>query len=125
MNNPLYQLTYFKPHEFDSPDELYSGLKMSLSFLLKLDEARGIAGVPFKINSGYRTVNHNKSIGGSPTSSHLKGIAVDIACNSDIDAIKIVAALTEAGIKRIGVGPGFIHCDYDLDKPNPSYWIYK
>ena len=30
------------------------------------------------VNSGYRTVEHNKSIGGSPNSQHINGIAADI-----------------------------------------------
>lgn len=30
------------------------------------------------VNSGYRTVEHNKSIGGSPNSQHINGIASDI-----------------------------------------------
>ena len=31
------------------------------------------------INSGYRTVDYNKTIGGAPNSKHLEGIASDIA----------------------------------------------
>ena len=71
-------LTYFNFEEFDSPDEIGSGLpkcqggKMDLDFLHKLDEARTIAGVPFKITSGYRTPEHNAICGGRVGSSHLK-----------------------------------------------------
>ena len=45
---------YFHISEFDSPDEPGSGAGMSHKFLRMLDEARDIAGVPCKINSGYR-----------------------------------------------------------------------
>ena len=45
-------LTYFKISEFDSPDEVGSGYRMDTDFLRRLDTARGIAGIPFKINSG-------------------------------------------------------------------------
>ena len=32
---------------------------------------------PMVINSGYRTVNYNKRVGGSPKSKHIEGIATD------------------------------------------------
>ena len=48
------ELRYFKLEEFDSPDYPGSGEKfMDWEFLDCLDEARDIAGVQFKINSGY------------------------------------------------------------------------
>jgi len=124
MSNPYYHLKHFKPIEFDSPDEFYSGLKMSLDFLTMLDEAREIAGIPFKINSGYRTTKHNKAIGGSPTSSHMKGLAVDLSYKNNLEALKIVAALTDVGCYRIGISSNFIHCDNDVEKTWPAYWTY-
>ena len=77
-------LNYFNFQEFDSPDEIGSGMptdqggKMNKEFLFKLDEARMLAGTPFKITSGYRTEAHNKKVGGVKGSSHTKGCAVDI-----------------------------------------------
>jgi hypothetical protein len=35
---------------------------MNVVFLAKLDEARELAEIPFKINSAYRTKEHNKKI---------------------------------------------------------------
>jgi hypothetical protein len=35
-------------------------------------------GVPIKVNSLYRSERLNRAIGGSPTSAHLKGLAIDI-----------------------------------------------
>ena len=41
-----------------------------------------------KINSGYRTPTHNKEVGGSPTSQHIKGQAVDLVpLDTDIDTV--------------------------------------
>ena len=46
-------LNYFNYNEFDSPDEIGSGMptdqggKMDKEFLYKLDEARMFAGTPF------------------------------------------------------------------------------
>ena len=48
-------LKYFKLSEFDSPDLKGSGSNMNYTFLEKLDQARGLAGIPFKITSGFRT----------------------------------------------------------------------
>lgn len=44
----------------------------------KLQELRTNCGAPLHINSGYRCAWYNKSIGGSPTSYHLRGEAFDI-----------------------------------------------
>ena len=35
-------------------------------------------GKPLHITSGYRTLTHNKKVGGSPKSQHLYGMAADI-----------------------------------------------
>lgn len=123
-------LKYFNYQEFDSPDEDGSGLpttdggKMSISFLHKLDEARAIAGVPFKITSGYRSEKHNATVGGRVGSSHLKGVAVDIHCNNSADRTKIINALVKVGLgRRIGIAKTFLHTDDDKDKP-AAIWLY-
>ena len=54
---------YFKTEEFDSPDLPGSGQLMQEDFMYKLDKAREIAGIGFKINSGMRTVSHNAKVG--------------------------------------------------------------
>ena len=123
-------LTYFNFEEFDSPDEIGSGLpkcqggKMDLDFLHKLDEARTIAGVPFKITSGYRSEAWNKRCGGRVGSSHLKGCAVDIAVNNSAHRSAVVQGLIKAGFTRIGIAKTFIHADADENKPN-ALWLYQ
>ena len=43
---------------------------------------------PIKINSGVRCVEHNKSVGGSENSQHLKGRAADIVpLESDLETV--------------------------------------
>ena len=115
-------LKYFSISEFDSKDKPGSGSGMQQSTLDMLDKAREIAGVPFVINSGYRTYAHNKRVGGSPTSSHLKGFAVDIAANNQ-NKSAILSAIIKAGFKRIGIGKTFIHVDNDPSKANAT-WTY-
>ena len=117
-------LKYFKLSEFDSPDEVGSGKKMDSKFLEKLDYARHNAGIPFKINSGYRTKEHNALVGGRVGSSHLKGIAVDIGYNGSRDRYLILNALMQVGITRFGIAKGFIHCDVDNIKNPNVIWLY-
>ena len=117
-------LTYFKLSEFDSPDEVGSGYRMDMSFLRRLDTARGIAGIPFKINSGYRTSAHNTLVGGRVGSSHKKGLAVDIGYTGSRERYIILKALMEVGITRYGIAKTFIHCDVDNNKDQDVIWLY-
>lgn len=52
----------------------------SLSALVEnvLDPARERIGKPIVVNSGYRCLELNKSVGGAPTSQHTKGEAADL-----------------------------------------------
>ena len=123
---PKYlDLKYFKLSEFDSPDEIGSGKKMDSKFLEKLDYARHNAGIPFKINSGYRTQEWNMKVGGRFGSSHKKGLAVDIGYEGSRERYLIVNSLMEVGITRFGIAKTFIHCDVDKQKDQDVIWLYK
>lgn len=115
---------WFNYSEFDSPDEPGSGNNMDQDFLEMLDEARSRAGVPFAITSGYRSEEHNASVGGQRDSSHLKGCAADIVAYTSRDRFLIVTALLEAGFDRIGIGEDFIHVDSDWEKAGNLVWTY-
>lgn len=117
-------MQYFKLSEFDSPDLPGSGSRMKPEFLKMIDEARDIAGVPFVINSGYRTVAHNTEVGGTVTSSHLTGCAADIAVRNSSQRFRIMAALIAVGFTRMGIGETFIHCDNDTVKTPGVAWLY-
>ncbi len=43
-----------------------------------LEPLREIVGKPVNVNSGYRSPDLNRAIGGSPTSQHMEGKAADI-----------------------------------------------
>ena len=124
LTSSSLELTYFKLTEFDSPDEVGSGYRMDKDFLYKLDTARGIAGIPFKINSGYRTEAHNTLVGGRVGSSHKKGLAVDIAYYGSRERYLILNALMHVGITRFGIAKTFIHCDVDKSKDPDVIWLY-
>tara|TARA_R100001015_G_C4536143_1_gene101247 strand:- start:154 stop:510 length:357 start_codon:yes stop_codon:yes gene_type:complete len=115
---------YFSNEEFDSPDFPGSGSRMDDSFLFMLDTARQTAGIPFRINSGYRTPKHNKKVGGAENSSHLRGFAADIHAVSSAERFSILSALIQVGFNRIGVSNTFIHVDNDPIKTQNVIWTY-
>ena len=96
---------------------------MNKDFLFVLDEAREFAGIPFVVNSAYRSPEHPLSIK-NPSSSHIKGLAVDIKATDSVTRFKIVKALIEVGFTRIGIADTFIHVDLDLDKTQNVIWTY-
>lgn len=104
---------YFKEIEY----------KMDKSFLEKLDRAREFAGFPFFINSAWRSPEHPESIK-NPTSSHIKGLAVDIRAKDSRTRYLIIDALMHVGFNRIGIADTFIHVDDDKDKSSGVIWTY-
>ena len=114
----------FNSDEFDSRDTKGTGMLMDKQFIEQLQKAREIAGIPFVINSGYRTREYNKFIGGVPNSAHTKGKAADIAIKNDRERYIVLNALILAGFKRIGIYKTFIHCDNDDSLPMRVIW-YK
>ena len=77
-------MSYFKVTEFDSKD----GAEMPLEVLgnvqqliANLNVIREELGSPLYVNSGYRSPEDNKKVGGSPNSQHLKGKAADLRSN--------------------------------------------
>lgn len=113
---PTYK--YFKPNEI-------VGLKPEL--VQMLDKARGLAGVPFSISSGFRTPDKNSAVGGVENSAHLLGKAVDIHCGSSVHRLKMLTALLSVGFTRMGIGSDFIHVDIGTDAdnlPQNVCWTY-
>ena len=125
VKNRRIFLRWFKYEEFNSPDDPLSYKKMEEEVLKRLDFARELANTPFKITSGYRTKKYNSTLKNSvPNSSHCKGLAVDIYCDSNRNRWKIIDSLIKARFTRIGIAKNFIHCDIDEDKANGVIWLY-
>lgn len=127
------ELRYFSLSEFASPDIEGSGKEMSPKLLECLDDIRDEIGIPFIINSGYRSYAHNQKVGGSVRSQHLSGHAVDIAIANQLIGDQIQAAFIarvgqECGIGRYVTkesGAGFIHLDIRGYKARWSNQAYK
>lgn len=112
---------YFTEDEFKC--KCCGKVKIDPNLIDVLDEARDFARRPFVITSGYRCPIHNLAVGGSPTSSHLKGYAADIACTDTTDRYMIVKALIRARASRIEVASSWIHVDVDTSKKHPSLFL--
>lgn len=107
---------------------------MDPDFLERLDHARAIVkdNTPFVITSGFRCESHNSAVGGkkrgpgSKGSSHMYGVAVDIAATTSRARFNIIQALIESGFNRIGISAkgGFIHVDTDSDKSTNVLFLY-
>lgn len=90
----------------------------------KFDTAREIAGIPFVINSAYRSPVWDRSKGRSGTGAHTLGRAIDIRCNSDRNRFLIVNALIKAGFTRIGIAKTYIHADDSSLHSQQVVWLY-
>ncbi len=109
-------MKYFKIEEFDFrgapgyPPVKAEG-KMNEQFLQMLDDARGIAGVPFKITSGYRPAEYDGNVHGIPNSDHVQGCGADILIdwNNGIETFRILRSLMAVGFKRVGFGINTTH----------------
>ena len=127
-----------KRWKYFSEDELRckgtGEIKMDEEFMTKLIELREKLNQPMIITSGYRSEEHNNSIGGSYKSAHIRGLAVDVGC-SGAKAYNIVKLAMELGFQGIGInqhGPHekrFIHLDTMTSEvigvSRPWIWSYK
>ena len=101
--------------------------KVDKDALLRLEQAREKAGVPFKITSHYRTPEHSVAVGGFSKDAHtqIPCTAFDIAYSTTYEVYKIVTALLSAGFQRIGINAKnkHIHVDAETSFPTPRLWI--
>jgi len=105
-------MRYFKESEFLMGSENVFD-KMDKPFLQVLDNLRECVNEPLYINSSFRSEEYNKSVGGSKTSQHLKGNAVDLKCDNGALRLKIVENALGLGLS-VGVAKTFIHIDNRL-----------
>ncbi len=98
---------------------------VSMKLVSKLQLLRDKFKMPINITSGYRCERHNKAVGGSKRSQHLKGRAVDIDVShySAHDLHRLIRLIYASGsFSGVGIGGGKLHVDVrdDVDVT----WIY-
>jgi len=109
----------FSLSEFDCKDgtEMPSELLTNVLELAEsLQELREILNSPIRINSAYRSLQHNSKIGGSTNSQHLFGKAADIVVKGKTPsqvATMIKLLILEGKMKQGGIGvyDNFTHYD--------------
>ena len=134
-NTWLYRYPNFMPAEIASgPDKrqllvyrpAMDGLQRIRTKIVKMHpEVKGL-----RINSSYRTGDHNRNVGGSPRSQHLLGRAHDISIEFGLGFRKAQAIAddiedlaVEYGAKGFGRYDRFIHIDWrDLPDERTAYW---
>ena len=98
-------------------EEQVNNLKRVCQWLERLRSKRN---EPIIINSGYRSPQVNKAVGGAPNSNHLTGCAVDIHVSGMEQLIRYAAILLDISDER--------HEDFDellLERSSRgSYWLH-
>lgn len=110
---------YFKVREFACHDGSDTVL-IDDALVQLLGYIRTYFGKPVTINSGYRTVDYNKKVGGVSNSQHVQGKAADIVVQ-DVPP-RAVASYLESLFPLHGIGlyPSFVHVD---TRGKKSYWV--
>lgn len=119
------RIRYFKLAEFSSPDEPGSGAKMDSAFMERLDLLRADIGRPLVVTSGYRTVAHNREVGGKRNSEHRKGLGADLQCASSRKRFLIIEAACRLDFRRIGIAKNYIHLGMSRTLPQGVIWTYR
>lgn len=117
-------LRYFSQRDFDKCVPPCNIDDMSRNFMELLDSARHIANIPFIPTSGFRSEIWEREQGRDGSSSHTKGLAIDLKATTSAERFKIIDALLSIGLNRIGIGENFIHVDADKNKPAKVMWHY-
>jgi zinc D-Ala-D-Ala carboxypeptidase len=127
MSLDVWSLTpHFQSWEFDSDDVPGSGLNMKPEFVVMLEALRRLMGKGFRINSGFRTPEHNRDVGGAPASGHLTGEAVDIRTLgwTKRERTDLILYARKLGFGGVGIASTFIHIDMKK-RAGLSSWIYR
>ena len=104
-------------------EEQVKNLKRLCGWLEKLrkrwNDLYGDGDDPIIINSGFRSPEVNKAVGGVPTSNHTTGCAVDIRCIGVEQALRYAAILLDISDLN--------HEDFDeliIERKGYTYWIH-
>lgn len=89
-----------------------------------LQPLRDIAGVPLKINSGYRCEELNAAVGGVSTSQHVKGEAADVAFPQPIELARM-AAENHLPFDQVIIYPTFVHFSHKLKGEQRGQILYN
>lgn len=84
-----------------------------------LQKLRDHFGVSVNVNSGFRCQKHNRAVGGSASSHHMRGMAADIRVKG-VAPEKVAQYAESIGIQRIGLYENFVHIGSGTEK---RFWL--
>lgn len=118
----------FNTKEFECSCQKCEDQFISEELISKLQKVRDLYGKSIKVNSGYRCPEHNQAIGGKVGSSHVSGLAVDIAPSlMNLDELDKLYDICYNIFDNIGDGRNkeFIHVDVrEAKKTGKRHWLY-
>ena len=88
-----------------------------------LQPLRDAWGGPLFINSGFRSAELNKAVGGVPTSQHCLGEGADVGCTDPYALAKLVKKM-RLDFDQMGVYASFVHLSYKRDGRNRGQIFY-
>lgn len=113
---------HFTVREFASKDGADT-VRIDPALITALEQLRTYLGAVITVYSGYRTKAHNRRIGGSRTSKHVRGLAADIVCRRDgttLPSTEVCCAAQDLGLPGIAyIGPSSTHIDV---RPTGRFW---
>jgi len=110
-NGSKYITNHFQVREFrclDGTNTIY----IDRNLVIALENVRSKYKRPIVFNSAYRTVRHNRRVGGVKDSCHIFGKAVDIPYNKDLYTL-----LKKSGLYVLNEG-SWLHCDSRYIQPH-------
>lgn len=102
-------------------------LLVAPDLLARLDNLRFRLGRPILVASGLRCAYWNEKKGGKPTSEHLTGDGVDVACPNSMERYALIAANFEGKaplFTRFGIGRDFVHFGVAASLAPRVTWTY-
>lgn len=101
------------------PPQVIDNLRLTATHMETVRKILG--GMPIKITSGWRCLTLNKAAGGSATSAHVDGLAVDFVCpqfgTPKQICNAIVALKNMVPFDQLIYEGGWVHVSFDRENP--------
>ncbi len=131
LADPDWTTEHFTWGELDSRGVFTGGkvnsgkVRVGLLFMMwKLEALRKKLGnKPIHVNSGYRSITHNNSVGGASNSMHQYGIACDISVAGKTPA-QVVSVARTCGFSGAKAYSGHVHLDsrVEYEYGSQNWW---
>lgn len=93
----------------------------------KIEQLRMVMNAPIQVTSAYRCPTHNRCVGGSSSSFHIKGMALDIGMYNKFNGVEVFNEAVKI-FPRVGLyqsnRAGFCYIHVDISDSN-LYWLSR